>query len=327
MEFSVIIPAYNASDTLGLCLAALERQSIDRARYEIIVVDDGSSDQTSDVARQAGVKVVRILHRGPAAARNAGARAAQGESIFFTDADCEPAFDWLEHMVRAFDDSHVAGAKGTYDTRQTQLVARFVQQEYQDKYDRMLRQPTIDFIDTYSAAYRRDVFLGEGGFDTAFSTASVEDQELSFRLAAQGHRFVFVPEAVVYHEHNDTLIAYARRKYGIGYWKALLLRYHPDKALSDSHTPQVIKLQIGLLALTIVAMLLAFFASELLIVAFSAALLLLLAMLPLLVKILRRDTAVLVVAPFMIVLRALGLGTGLATGLIRFAIWPLPRQG
>ncbi len=106
----------------------------------------------------------------------------------------------------------------------------------------------IDFVDTYSAAYRREVFLANGGFDTIFPTASVEDQELSFRLAEKGYRLVFVPAARVYHRHNPTLRAYVRRKFYIGYWKALLAAWHPARMVRDSHTPQTLKVQMALAA-------------------------------------------------------------------------------
>src|SRR3989304_2498563 len=99
IEYSVIVPAYNAVDELPRCLAALERQSIARARYEVIVVDDGSTDPPAVVAERAGAKVIRATHGGPAAARNSGAGAAQGDLLLFTDADCEPAPDWIEPMA------------------------------------------------------------------------------------------------------------------------------------------------------------------------------------------------------------------------------------
>ena len=241
---SVVIPAYNAVATLGRCLAALSAQS--RSPDEIIVVDDGSTDDTAELARRYGVRVVRQANAGPAAARNAGARAAHGDLLLFTDADCAPAPDWVERLVATFSDSTVSGAKGVYQTAQTELVARFVQIEYEDKYDRMRGQERIDFVDTYSAAYRRDLFLQAGGFDTAFPTASVEDQEFSFRLAQAGHRLVFVPDARVAHLHDRTLVEYVRRKFWIGHWKALVTRRYPSKLIRDSHTPQTLKLQMVL---------------------------------------------------------------------------------
>jgi len=326
IEFSVVVPVYQGVETLPRCLNALLHQSIDQSRYEIIVVDDGSCDQTASLAESIlgsyTAQVIRAPHGGPAQARNLGAQAARSDLLLFTDADCEPALDWLERLTRVFADVTISGAKGVYRSRQRSLVARFVQQEYQDKYDRMLRLPSIDFVDTYSAAYRRAVFITSGGFDTSFTTASVEDQEFSFRLTEQGCRLVFVPDAIVYHQHDATLREYARRKYGIGYWKPLVLRRHPGKAIKDSHTPQLIKLQIVLLAIAIAATLLTILASGFAALAVSAWLLLFLTMLPLLIKIARRDAAVLCVAPLLIGLRALGLGAGLTVGLIRFNLLP-----
>jgi len=242
---SVIIPAYNALATLDRCLTALSRQT--QPPDEIIVVDDGSTDETAALARRHDVRVLTQANAGPGAARNAGARIARGDLLLFTDADCAPAPDWVAHMTAPFADPTVAGAKGIYCTDQKQAVARFVQLEYKDKYDRMRDQERIDFVDTYSAAYRREVFWSVGGFDASFTY--LEDQELSFRLAEHGHRFVFVPGAIVYHRHADNLAWYARKKYTIGYWKARVTRRHPAKLAYDSHTPQTLKIQMGLVTL------------------------------------------------------------------------------
>lgn len=324
---SVIVPAYRAADVLPRCLAALRDQSVTCESYEIIVVDDGSPDQTADIAekiladasRSVEGRVIRAPHGGPAHARNLGAQAARGDILAFTDADCEPAHDWLEHLTAPLRDETVIGVKGVYRTRQKSLVARFVQQEYQDKYDRLANLASIDFVDTYSAAYRREVFLANGGFDEAFTTASVEDQEFSFRLAAQGHRLVFAPKAVVYHQHDATLGEYARRKFGIGFWKMLVLKRHPGKLVSDSHTPQLLKIQMGLLAAALLTTVGAVLNYQAWVLAADVCwLLLLVSMLPLLSKIARRDPAIIVIAPLLIGARALCLGLGLLRGLQHF---------
>src|SRR5512146_3221102 len=122
MNFSVIIPAYQAAAVLPRCLNALRQQTIDRAQYEIIVVDDGSTDGTREAATQAlrdfpTAQVIRAEHGGPASARNRGAAAAQGDLLLFTDADCEPVPEWIEHFARAFVDPAISGAKGSYGTR------------------------------------------------------------------------------------------------------------------------------------------------------------------------------------------------------------------
>lgn len=324
---SVIIPAYNAEDTIGHCLSALLNQSLPREAYEIIVVDDGSTDGTRDVlGRYPGVRLIEQANQGPAAARNLGVREARGDIVLFTDADCEPTPDWIERLTVPFRDLEVAGAKGVYRTRQKEPVARFVQLEYEDKYARMARQDRIDFVDTYSAAYGRDVFLANGGFDPLFPTACVEDQEFSFRLARKGYRLVFVPQAVVYHRHDATLGEYWQRKFSIGYWKALLLRWHPERTVRDSHTPQVLKVQIGLVGLLGPFLLLALFWAPVRWIALAVTALFVLTAVPFLLRVARRDAAVAVVAPFLLVLRALALGMGLAAGFLRFSRQASPHR-
>lgn len=317
---SVIVPVYNGSETLPLCLTALQQQS--HPPDEIIVIDDGSTDDSADIAAGFGVGVSSGANAGPAVARNRGAMMAQGDILLFTDADCAPVSDWVEQMVRPFADPEIAGAKGTYATRQKKLVPRFVQQEYQDRYDRMAGQTYIDFIDTYSAAYRRDCFVASGGFDTSFPTASVEDQEFSFRLAEKGYKLVYVPGARVYHQHDQNLWAYAHRKYGIGYWKARVTARYPDKLVQDSHTPQILKVQLGLFFLGggfLMGGGLAGYGPV-----WVGGLLVWVALLlsgwRFYQKILRRDAAVLVIAPLMLWVRACALGIGFFWGNCRL-LW------
>jgi lipopolysaccharide/colanic/teichoic acid biosynthesis glycosyltransferase/glycosyltransferase involved in cell wall biosynthesis len=329
---SIIVPVRNAAATLGECLEALARQTLGAGAYEVIVVNDGSTDGTAAVAARYPVRCLEIPASGPAAARNHGVQAAHGELVLFTDGDCAPAPDWAARMAAPLARPEVVGARGVYRTRQRSLIARFVQQEYQDKYDRTARQPRIDFIDTYSAAYRRSVFLENGGFETAFAAPSVEDQEFSFRLAEKGYRLVFAPDAVVYHQHDATLGEYLRRKFSIGYWKAFLLRWHPEKALGDSHTPLSQRAQLGLLALAgllgAAGLLLgAWPAGRWLAWAGAAALgAFYLSALPFLVKLLRRDAAVAAIAPAMLLARAGALGLGLAVGLVGLRARQSPRR-
>lgn len=327
LQATVVVPAHNAAGTLGESLAALAAQEWPGSAYEIILVDDGSTDNTAAVAEAAGVTVIRQANAGPAAARNRGAAAAQGDLLCFTDADCAPESGWLRALAGPFDDPKVAGAKGAYLTYQREIVPRFTQQEYEERYDRMAQADAIDFVDTYSAAYRKEIFAANGGFDTIFPTASVEDQEFSFRLAQKGYRLVFVPDARVYHRHNPTLQAYARRKYRIGYWKALIARWHPDRMVRDSHTPQILKAQMALAALAPLALAAAIGVSLLLGRAWRAgwaaaalvAVAFTLTTLPFLARVWRRDRAVTLPAAGLLWVRAWALGAGFAVGLVRFA--------
>ena len=314
MHASVIIPAYNAAGTIADCLTALAHQTTVRALYEIIVVDDGSTDATRAIAEKySDVRVMTTTHRGAAAARNVGARAARGDIFLFTDADCAPTENWIAAMFAPFADARVVGAKGIYRTRQRERIARFVQLEYEEKYARMSRAPTIDFIDTYSAAYRRDALLANSGFDETLPVA--EDQEFSFRLAQQGRRLMFAPEAIVYHRHVATLGAYVRRKFRIGYWKVRVHVRHPSKVWHDSHTPPTLKLQTVLFLAILAVMSAAVFVPMAWgLVALLAAILFVSA-LPLVGFVARRDPALALIALPMIGARAGALGAGLVAGV------------
>ena len=326
MLISVVVPVRNAAATLDACLAALACQTVPASTYEILVVNDGSTDNTRQLALAHAVECLDIAPAGPAAARNRGAAQARGELVLFTDGDCAPAPDWIEQLSAPFADAEVVGARGVYRTRQTSLIARFVQQEYQDKYDRTAQRATIDFIDTYSAAYRRAVFQANGGFETAFSAPSVEDQEFSFRLAEKGYKLVFAPRAVVYHQHDRTLAEYVRRKFWIGYWKALLLRWHPEKALGDSHTPFSQRAQMGLAGLALAASLAGLAWRPLWWSAAAALVIFLASALPFFFKLWHRDRAVLLVAPLLLLVRAVALGAGLAASLFSLRAQHAPRQ-
>lgn len=319
-EVSIIVPAYNAGEEIRKCLEALLNQQTERP-YEIIVVDDGSTDNTPQIVK--GFAEVRLLQQdnaGPAAARNRGIEAAEGRIILFTDDDCVPVPDWLEQMVAPLLTGDAAGAKGAYLTHQESLTARFVQVEYEEKYDRLKNFETIDFVDTYSAAFRRRALLECGGYDETFSTASAEDVELSFRMSRRDYRLVFTPRARVWHSHADSPLAYLSKKIKNGYWRTWAWRRNPGKIGGDTHTPITQRFQILLALLFPVSVLLAVWLPELWIAPPLIAVTFLISTVPLVMRCLSRDIALGCAAPFFIALRAGGLAAGVGVGLIA-AIW------
>lgn len=244
---SVIIPAFNAEESLGACLDALAAQGVPGQGRELIVVDDRSTDRTSQVASRPGVTVLTGPGTGPAGARNVGARAAGGDVLIFLDADTVPQPHWLDGMVAPLRDPVVVAVKGRYCTDQRSVLARFAQLEFEWKYARLERATHVDFVDTGTASYRREAFLKAGGFDEGFRAS--EDVDLAFRLASQGAQFAFNPRAVVLHHHTADVTGYFKKKVRAAFTRTQVYERYPQKAMGDSYTPPAMGLQIGLTGL------------------------------------------------------------------------------
>jgi len=284
---------------------------------EIVVVDDGSTDDIADVvSRYPGVRLISQANAGPAAARNRGVKEARGEIVLFTDDDCVPASGWLDAMPAPFRDPDVVGAKGVYRTGQKSLAARFVQIEYEDRYHLMEGFSSIDFVDAYSAAFRRDRFLEIGGYDTSFPVACAEDVELSYRMSARGWKMKFVPGAIVYHTHPDTVWRYLKKKYKFAFWRVLAVRKNPSKGIKDSHTPQVMKLQLLFLPALLFAFALDLLAEPPLPLCAVVLLALLLSTLPFAMRAVRKDPIVGILSPLMLAVRSCSQFLGVASGLL-----------
>jgi glycosyltransferase involved in cell wall biosynthesis len=240
---TVVIPARDARDDVLRCLESLRRQTV--APAEIVVVDDGSGDGTAEAAAAQGARVVRQERLGASHARNRGVVAASGEYVCFLDADCIAEPRWLEELCRPLrEDPSLAGTIGRYETGQSSLIARFVQLEVEDRYRRMAARDRIDFLNSGTCAFRGEL-IARYPFDPRFQR--LEDVELSFRLARDGHAMAYVPGAVVKHRHPESLAALLRRKFNYARYALPLYRQYPAKATGDTSTPQSRRWRLALL--------------------------------------------------------------------------------
>lgn len=246
MTVAVIIPARDASNTLGEVLAALAREGVPGPNRVLIVVDDASIDTTAQIAQDGGAVVLHGTGAGPGAARNLGARHTEAQVLVFLDADAAPQPGWLDALLAPLADPDVVAVKGRYVSHQRGLVPRFAQLEFEEKYARLRRASTIDFVDTGTAAYRHAAFDEVGGFDESFPAQSAEDVDLAFRLSERGARFAYADDARVEHRHAQALIDFLTKKARYGFFRAKVYRRFPSKMGGDSYTPRWMAVQIAL---------------------------------------------------------------------------------
>ncbi|MBW1791755.1 MAG: glycosyltransferase [Deltaproteobacteria bacterium] len=317
MLCSLIIPAYNAEKTIVSCLESALKQSLSTDEYEVIVVDDGSTDKTPQIVSKYPVRLIQQENQGPAVARNRGADEAGGSILIFTDSDCELDFDFLKKIIATFEqDSEIVGVQGSYKTRQNEFMAQFGQVEIETRYKRMAKNKYIDFIGTYAAAYRKDIFQKYGGFDTGFPLASGEDTEFSYKLHESGHKMVFEPGAFVYHQHPAKLKHYLKSKFYRGYWRVRLYKKHPEKTVRDSYTPQSLKIQVMSIPFLLLCGLLSVFNSFWLILVFLFIVSFLFFSIPFIRIFRARKYPYYSLVPIILLLRAFAIPLGMTFGII-----------
>jgi len=219
---SVVIPARDEAAGLGRTLAALFAQVPEGIDLEVLVVDDGSTDGTAEVADAAGARVLRLGPRdsggSPGAARNRGAVAATGDPLVFLDADCAPAPDWLAALLAAHDDGEVVVGGSLEVPPGLPATARC--DHYCGSYHVHPERPA-GYVPNHTPAnlsVRREAFLETGGFAERSPVADGHE-ELRWQafLARRGVRIRFEPSAVVFHHNRVGMGNLLRRSWRWGY--------------------------------------------------------------------------------------------------------------
>lgn len=259
---SVIVPAHQGAKVLPRALSALMASDIERERWELIVVDDASTDETSLVAAEHADTVVRLAGQphGPAYARNRGFEVSRGEVIVFIDADTCVHADTLSRVATLFaDDPGVSAAFGSYDANPP---APGIVSQYRNLLHHYMHHRNAGEAETFWAgcgAVRRSVFLEAGKFDEwHYSRPQIEDIELGRRLRQLGHRIVLDPEIQVTHLKRWTLrnvLATDFKNRGVP-WMRLLLQEGPSKGPETLNIRTVEKwctVLVGLASLSLLA--------------------------------------------------------------------------
>ena len=235
---SVVMPVYNAERLLGECLSALSAsRGVD---YEIVVVDDGSTDCSRAIAEAHGCRVIASGGRlGPAGARNRGAEQARGDIVFFVDSDVIVRPDTLHRLLDAFADTSVDGviAVQAPAMRFRNICSRYKNLWMYYTYVRRAGEDVPLFYTT-AAAIRRRAFLDAGGFDLNYTNPNVEDTDFGQKLARLGYRVRVLADLEVEHVKGYDLAGLLRVDFLRSMSLARLkLRKRADAVGNDTSVP------------------------------------------------------------------------------------------
>jgi glycosyltransferase involved in cell wall biosynthesis len=236
MYFSIVIPTYNRLDMLLRVLDALDAQ-LDAPEFEIVVVNDGSTDDTDRVISQRGGITFRTQpNSGPGRARNLGVSLAKGKFVIFIGDDTVPEPRFLAEHARVHRESHddrLVACLGYTGWPRTERVTAFM--DYINDYGlqfgyKLIKHGQVvpfNFFYTSNISIDRELLV-EQPFDTTFPSAAWEDIELAYRLEAKGLKIHYNERAVTRHYHQMNVDSFARRQYTVGKSGAIFYRKHPE---------------------------------------------------------------------------------------------------
>lgn len=233
-RFSIIVPTYNTSDVLSQCIESIYQQSTDRKDFEVIVVNDGGKDVTTDLGSLGhGCEVQEFYqdHKGPAAARNLGIVKAKGEIILFLDDDSLPTPNWLSATIQAWETySDFDGIGGYIAGEPTDSIYCRVNSDFFNWYlDRHLIGDHCTFVVTCNAGYKKAVLEKIGLFDDRYKKASGEDRDLNIRILKMGGRLRLDKDILVYHDRDLTFLSFARKNYNYGKAAFEIYQRYPEQ--------------------------------------------------------------------------------------------------
>ena len=227
-SISVVICAYNAAATIAECLEHSTR--LDYPDLEILVVDDGSTDGTGEIARRyPRARVLSIDHAGLSVARNEGMTAARGDLVAYLDSDAYPTPEWPYFLALAFDGPTVAGAGGpNVPPRDDPPGALRVAHAPGGPVHVLVGDDRAEHVPGCNMAFWRDLLIETGGFDPVY-TAAGDDVDLCWKVLDRGWDIGFHPAALVWHHRRSGLRAYLRQQRGYGLAEALVEARNPDR--------------------------------------------------------------------------------------------------
>ena len=238
-DISIIIPTHNRAVFLKETLSRFDNQTLDRRNFEVIVADDGSTDNTEGAVRLMRGNVSYRLNyikqpkAGPASARNKAARQAEGEIALFTGDDIFPKEDMLEEHLKSHRLYKGIAVLGCVDWSAgidiTDFMRHVAPDGFQFRYNAIKNPDNCGFRYFYTSNISLPrALMGADPFDEDFPFGALEDTELAYRLQKKGLRIVLNRNAIGYHCHPMTVDSFCRRMKSVGLSAAVLIKKHPE---------------------------------------------------------------------------------------------------
>ncbi len=234
-SISVVVCTYNGKRTIRDCMEGLKR--VDYPNFEVIVVNDGSTDGTEVIAKEYGFRVISIPNGGLSNARNVGMRASKGEIVAYIDDDAVPDPQWLTYLAATFLTTNHAGVGGpNIPPVDDGAVAECVANAPGGPIHVLLTDTEAEHIPGCNMAFRKTALEAIGGFDTQFRIAG-DDVDLCWRILKQGWTLGFNPAAMVWHHRRNSVKTYWKQQLNYGKAEGYLERKWPEKYNAAGHVP------------------------------------------------------------------------------------------
>lgn len=227
IQVSIIVPVYNGQKTLDLCIKSLLIQGYPKQKYEVIVIDNNSTDNTKQIICNYPVIYAFESKKGSYAARNKGIGLARGEIILFTDSDCVVDYNWIEKMIENLRDPKIGAVGGKVLAYHPSTSV----EKYLDVIGALDNKTSINSknpsIATANAGIRKQVLEEVNYFDDSFISGG--DYDITWRISQLDYKIEYANEAIIYHIHPSNLKSLFKKEFRYGHGNVKLFKRHSDK--------------------------------------------------------------------------------------------------
>lgn len=252
---SIIVPVKNCADKIKSLLDSLMKVDYAKNKFEVVIVDGNSTDNTWEVVAPYPVRLLIEEGRGLNAARNTGLRHSKGEIIAFTDGDCVVPKNWLNKIIENFQDKGVGCVGGSASRYYDDFLSQYSDESIMPVLRRFKKKeilsevkPPLQYPAGCNMAVRREVFDRVGVFDESIKYGFDED-ELVERICRAGYKMVLDPEVSIAHKHRSSILELLRQTFRYGRGIGIVLK---NKGMKSVFSKWVLMSIAGLITWTLI---------------------------------------------------------------------------